>query len=237
MSAAGVTTTSLTTCSTVTDVVAYALSASARTMAVPLPFEVISPDPSTVATEVSPDDHSNCASTTGWPFPSQASARTRTVSASHANSMAPGLTTMSRTTWSTVTDAEPATFSASAVMATVPVPIAVTNPVSSTVATDSSALDHVKLRTCSTAWPLASSASAARRTVSISETIVSTAGVTTTSCTTWSTVSDAEPETPSASAPIAAVPLFTDVVSPDASTVATEESLDDHAKLSTRSTA
>ena len=238
VSAAGARTTSVTTWATVSVAEPETPSASAPIAAVPLPTAVASPDPSTVATEASPLDHAKlCTRSTAWPLASRASAARRTVSISETIVSAGGVTTTSVTTWATVSNAEPDTPSASAAIAAVPLPTAVASPDPSTVATEASPLDHAKLCTRSTAWPLASRASAARRTVSISETIVSAAGVTTTSVTTWATVSVAEPETPSASAAIAAVPLPTAVTSPDPSTVATEGSPLDHAKLCTRSTA
>ena len=150
------------------------------------------------------------------------------MSPSDARVSAAGARTTSCTTWATVSVAEPETPSASALIAAVPLSTDVASPDASTVATEESLDDHMKLRTCSTARPLASRASASRRNVSLSEAIVSAAGAKTTSCTAWAIVSNAEPETPSASALIAAVPLSTDVASPDPSTVAIEESLDDH---------
>ena len=58
--------------------------------------------------------------------------------------------------------------------------------------------------------------------MSPSDASVSAAGVTATSLTTWSTVTDAVPETPPTFAVIVAVPLATAVTTPDAPTVATE---------------
>ena len=75
-----------------------------------------------------------------------------------------------------------------------------------------------------TGCPLASAASAARRSVS-PVTTVSAAGVTVTALTSWATVTVALPDAEPAVAVIVAVPLPAAVTSPDALTVATAAAL------------
>ena len=146
------------------------------------------------------------------------------MSPSDARVSAEGARTTSVTTWATVSVAEPEKPSASAAIAAVPFSTAVASPDPSTVATEASPLDHAKLCTLSTAWPLASLASAARRTVSPSDARVSAAGVTTTAATCCSTVTWASPEAPPAVAVTVAVPLPTAATSPVPLTVATAAS-------------
>ena len=110
-----------------------------------------------------------------------------------------------------------------AVTSAAPAPIPVTRPASSTAATAVS-LDAHEMSCPATAWPFASLASAARRSVSPAKS-VSTAGVTTTALTDWATVTATEPEADPAVALIVAAPLPAAVTRPDALTVATVAAL------------
>ena len=119
----------------------------------------------------------------------------------------------------TVNCARPVMPAAVAVTSACPAPTALTKPASSTSATDVS-LDAQENSAPATAWPFASVASAARRTVSPA-TRVSAGGDTVTTLTLWATDTAALPETVPAVAVIMAIPLPAAVTSPDPSTPAT----------------
>jgi len=116
-------------------------SATAVIVAVPLPVAVTRPV-STTATCGSLDDHANSASATACPFPSNASAVSRTVSLSSTVSRA-GDTATDRTDCITLTATLPDRVPAASVIVAVPLPLAVTSPDSSTVATGGELLDQL----------------------------------------------------------------------------------------------
>ena len=111
-------------------------------------------------------------------------------------------------------------------MVAVPAPTAETSPLPSTVATAPSSDAHVKF-TPGTGCPVASSASADRRSVSPSACSVSAAGRTLDSTARCSTVTSAVPASDPASAMTVAVPAPAAVTSPLPSTVATASSVVD----------
>ena len=127
----------------------------------------------------------------------------------------------------TVKAALPETPPDDAVTLATPSPTAVTSPFVSTVATASSADDHVT-SVAAAAWPLASVASAMNRTVSPIALRVSAAGDTATSDTRCSTVTIALADCSPEDAVTLAVPFPTAVTRPESSTVTTASSADDH---------
>ena len=128
-----------------------------------------------------------------------------------------------------ISDAASATPEAAVIVA-VPCARPSTRPATSTEATEVSLEVHVNAASA-TAWPFASVADAARRTVSPGS-MVAIAGRTSTAAARCATTSEARPDTASEPAPAAAVttalPLPTAVTRPSASTVTTPSSPDDH---------
>ena len=143
----------------------------------------------------------------------------RSVSPSAAMLAAAGVTVTVLASWATVTVAFPETDPDVAAIVASPLATAVTSPDASTVATAASPDSHENSEPA-TAFPFASSASAASRNVSPRAAIVVSAGTTATALTTWATLTVALPEASPAVAVIVALPLDTAVTSPDAFTVA-----------------
>ena len=112
-------------------------------------------------------------------------------------------------------------------MVAAPLSAEVTRPDPPTVATEARSEDQANSAPATT-WPLASRASAARRTVSPSATSVLASGVTVTAATTCATVIAAVPDAWPDVAVMVAAPLSAEVTRPAASTVATEAALVDH---------
>ena len=106
----------------------------AVTVTTPSTMPCTSPDPSTVATAVSLDDHVNPLTGTVNPFASQASAVKRSVSPADTLP-GKGSTSIPFTNCATVTVALPDAAPALAVMVEVPLPTEVTSPAPSTLAT------------------------------------------------------------------------------------------------------
>ena len=104
-------------------------------VATPVATPRTNPEVSTTATAVSLDNHEKAASGTTCPFASLASAASRTVSPAKTVSAA-GETPTDATCWATVTDALPDAEPAAAAIMAAPLPVAVTSPDASTVATD-----------------------------------------------------------------------------------------------------
>ena len=179
---------------------------------------------STVTTDSSPLDHVTFSPAIGRPSWSRTSAASRMVSPSAVSSTTSGVTsTIVGAGAATVSSALPATLDVVAVMVASPSAMPLTSPESSTRATAVS-LDAQANTASATAWPFASTASAASRNVSVS-TSVWEAGETATSLTCCATVIVALPDADPAVAVIVAVPLPAAVTSPAASTVATVASL------------
>ena len=126
----------------------------------------------------------------------------------------------------TVISAVPCPLPALAVIVATPTATPATRPDASTVAIATS-LDSHENWTLSTASPLSSNASAVNCSI-LPQAIVSVDGDTSTEATGCITVTTAEPDADPALTVIVAVPSATPVTRPDASTVATELSLDSH---------
>ena len=138
-------------------------NADAVTATAPSATPVTKPNSYTRATSVSLDSHENSAAATVWLFASAAVAANRSVSPSTTVAVS-GDTFTALTTWATVTAALPETPPALAVIVAVPLFAAVTSPDASTGATRVS-LDDQENSAAATSLPLASVASASRRTV------------------------------------------------------------------------
>lgn len=110
---------------------------------VPVSTVVTRPEPSTAATPSLPDDQVNSAPSTGWPFSSNASAVSCSVSPRTALVASDGRTATESGTCATVTAAVPEAGSAVAVIVAVPLPVAVTRPEPSTAATAGALLDQL----------------------------------------------------------------------------------------------
>ena len=121
---------------------AEALPDVASTSVAPALTPVTSPDASTLATDGSWDAHENAAPGTWLPFASKPCAANRIVSPVEMVA-ASGSTAASATSCATVTDAEPNTDPAAAVILALPLATAVTTPEASAVATDGAPLVHV----------------------------------------------------------------------------------------------
>ena len=201
---------------------------SAVTVARPRATAVTSPDASTRATEASLDDHPNVASLTANPFPSNASAASRTVSPGVTVSAAGDTTTATGAPRAkTVSCARAIAPAEATVISVSPTETPVTRPPPSTTATSVSPDAHANSGSM-IACPFASIASAASRTVSATKT-VSPVGDTVTALASWATVTVAVPDTEPAVAVTVAVPLPVAVTRPEALfTPATKTSLLDH---------
>ena len=224
VSGVGVTSMAATCCLTVMRARAATEPAVAVTSVAPLPTADTSPAASTVATDSSTAAQANSAPATRCSLASNASAERRTVSPNAIRASEAGVTFSATATCPTVTCALPVTVPAVAVTSVAPLPTAVTSPASSTVATDlfpAAQVNSVPATRC----PLASNASAERRTVSPKATRVSGTGGISTAATVWSTVTSALPLAIAAEAVMRAAPFDTDVTIPSALTVATAESL------------
>ena len=185
----------------------------------PSPVARTSPDALTVATIGSLLVHASVPVTT---LPS-ASAVSRTVSPRAASATLSGL--IDRTTGArTSNPALPVTPDAVAMISTDPGPLPVTSPVASTVATAESLDTQEKPLSSATRCPLASAASAAKRTVSPTKT-VSAAGETVTVPTAWRTVTSAVALSCWKEALTVAAPLPAEVARPPAFTVTMSVSL------------
>lgn len=196
---------------------------------VPPPAAVATPVKSTTATSVSPLDHVTSASAITRPAWSRTSAVSCTVCPSAVNLTVSGFASMVvGSAETTVSSESPVTPDPEAVTTAWPSAMDSTSPASSTRATKVSLDIHENWATA-TGWPFASAASATRRVVSPNATRVSTAGDTATVLTSCATVTVAVPEAEPDVAEIDAVPLAVAVTCPEASTAATEASLDDHA--------
>ena len=201
-----------------------ALSVVAVIVAAPSATPRTTPDPSTVATEMSFDDQVNSAPTR-CPFRSYASAAKRSVSPGAMVSTGRDTTT-EPAACDTITAARPTASPAVAVIVAIPLPAAVTTPDGSTTATSVSPLAHAT-RSPSIRRPIWSRTSAMRRTVSLSAVNSRVSGVTATVVgTDASTSSSARPTTPAEVAVTSISPAPTPVTSPAASTMATASSLD-----------
>ena len=143
VSAAGRTSTALTSCATVTAAVPDALHTVAVIVALPLATAVTRPAESTTATSVSLVVHMNSAPATGCPFASVASAVNRAVSPNATSVSAAGRTSTALTSCATVTAAVPDALHTVAVIVALPLATAVTRPAASTAATAASALDQL----------------------------------------------------------------------------------------------
>ncbi|MDD9948212.1 MAG: hypothetical protein OXU48_01615 [candidate division Zixibacteria bacterium] len=208
--------------------------------AVPLPIAVTKPSDDTVATVASLLDHAMVAPDMAEPLVSFGMAVRLSVAPMDESVVDAGLTSTLASWDSTVTDAVPDALTlsfgavASAVIVAVPLAFAVTRPLEETVATVSSLLDHAMVAP-DMALPLASFTAAERLSVSPMDESVVVDGLTSTLATRWRTVTDAVPDalTPSfdAEAVIVAVPMVFAVTRPLNDTVATVESLLDHAMV------
>ena len=211
--------------------VTVALSAAAPelavTTAVPLDVPRISPVASTETMFGALDDHLMAAPVTVCPLASVAMAASRSVSPTETVSESISRST-AETACRTITVALALASPALAVIVAVPLPVAATRPVPSTVATDASDDDHA------TGWPSMTRASwsrtsATRRTVSPSDAKRTVSGATVRVVGTAAmTVSSARPVTPCAVAVTSASPAPTPVTRPASSTTATSVSLDAH---------
>ncbi|MDE2654099.1 MAG: hypothetical protein OXI71_09825 [Gemmatimonadota bacterium] len=144
----------------------------------PAATPVTSPKSSTRATAVSLDAHENSAPAAAWPFASDASAESLTVSATTSVS-AGGVTATALTSCATVTDAVPDAEPAVAVTVAVPLAAAVTKPDASTVATEALLLAQATDAAAITC-PCWSRTSAVNRAVAPSADSTADAGVTVT---------------------------------------------------------
>ena len=219
----GVSRTVLTVATTVTLALADTEFAVAVIAAPPLPTARTRPVESTVATDSSPDSQVIRTPGIGTPCASVAWADRRTVSPTD-RAASSGVTVTAATSRPTLTVADPVAEPAAAVIVASPSHRARTSPVESTTATAVSSDAHVTV-TPSTAWPFASTGSAARRSVSPRAENSRAAGDTPTELTTWATVTVALSAAEPAVAVTAASPLPTDRTKPSESTGATDASL------------
>ena len=195
----------------------------------PTATPVTNPEASTVATDWSLDDHENCTPATTRPFASNAWADRLRVAPTATESVDGDTVTETGTAGTnTEISAEPETPSVVAVIVAAPSATPVTNPEASTVATDWSLDDHENC-TPATTRPFASNACADRFRVAPTATEpVEGDTVTETGTAGADTETVANPETPPVDAVTVAVPSATPVTRPEAFTVATDWSLDDH---------
>ena len=218
--AVGVTTTAAGTCDTVTVAVADTAPAVAVTVVDPLATEVTNPVASTVTTASSAEAHVTEGLAIVWLRASVTASTSRSVSVSATSVSLAGVTEMEIGTCATVTAAVSATEPEVAIIEAAPLPVEVTKPVESTVATSVSADIHATLGVAS-GWFCASTTSATSRVVSPRDTSVSLAGVSVTVAASCATSKVAVPAMPSTVAVMATVPLSTAVANPAALTVAT----------------
>ena len=220
VSAAGDTTTEPADCMTVTTAVPETAPAVAAIVVAPPPMPVTNPAESTAATVVSALDQGTGTPSITRPFWSRTSAASCAVCPNAVSATVSGMTATAVGAGATTESAaRPVTPAAVAVTSASPTRTPVTRPASSTNATSVS-LDAHSNSVPATGCPLASAASATRRSVS-PVTTVSAAGVTATALTSWATVTVALPDADPAVAVIVAVPLPVAVTKPAALTVAT----------------